>query len=143
MFSFEVGSEHDVPKFVAHAQDAHGITLDGESSRHESGMLMPRLVETPPQTSVGESSTAHSCLAGKADILSQFLMEQGLSTSFAQALRTVGIVNRSRICRLGALPDADLDRLETRLASEGLDFVACLLVRAGLRRHARNASRKV
>ncbi|KAI9067198.1 hypothetical protein FKP32DRAFT_290697 [Trametes sanguinea] len=88
-------------------------------------------IRTLPLDSMCDSSTAAETQT--VDIIPQFLVEQGLSISFARALRNVGIIDRSRICTLGALPDADLARLETRLESEGLDFVACLLVRAGLR----------
>ncbi|KAI8980585.1 hypothetical protein BD414DRAFT_492667 [Trametes punicea] len=90
----------------------------------------PLDIDMGPLNAAASSSRA-------TDVVTQFLVEQGLSASFAQALRSVGISDHSRMRMLGALPETDLDKLGEKLACEGLDFVACLLVRGGLRRYAR------
>ncbi|KAI0658310.1 hypothetical protein C8Q70DRAFT_188670 [Cubamyces menziesii] len=74
---------------------------------------------------------------GGADVVVEFLVENGLSANLAGMLRAVGITDRVRMRMLGTLPDTELDRLDKQLSEHGIDFVAMVLVREGLRRCAR------
>ena len=70
------------------------------------------------------------------DPVIRFLEELGLSPSLAGSLRRVGISDDNRIRAIGALPRGPMDRIEKGLALEGIDLVACVLIRQGLKQRA-------
>ena len=70
------------------------------------------------------------------DPVVRFLEEIGLPSSLADSLQRVGISDDNRIRAIGALPRGPMDRIEKRLAAEGIDFVACILIREGLKQRA-------
>lgn len=74
---------------------------------------------------------------GDVDVVVEFLVGNGLSPNLARILRAVGITDRKRMRMLGTLPDTELDRVDQQLVKQGMDFVALVLVREGLRRCAR------
>ena len=70
------------------------------------------------------------------DPVVRFLEEIELPSSLADSLQRVGISDDNRIRAIGALPRGPMDRIEKRLAAEGIDFVACILIREGLKQRA-------
>lgn len=70
------------------------------------------------------------------DPVVKFLREVSLSPSLAETLRAVGISDDHRIRALGALHWRLLDRLDKTMEQAGLDPVARLLIRDGLKRRA-------
>ena len=70
------------------------------------------------------------------DDVGEFLRFVGLSPALAGPLREVGISDRTRMRALGSLPDAEFQPVDDCLKAAGLDTVARVLVRSGLRRCA-------
>ena len=94
-----------------------------------------------PPDSAGKTDTASSPPLGlvappPSDPVIRFLEELGLSPSLAGSLRRVGISDNNRIRAIGALPRGPMDRIEKGLALEGIDLVACVLIRQGLKQRA-------
>lgn len=71
------------------------------------------------------------------DDVDDFLRSVGLSPALAGPLREAGISDRARMRALGSLPDADFQPVDDFLKAAGLDTVARVLVKSGLRRYAR------
>ncbi|KAI0652712.1 hypothetical protein C8Q79DRAFT_939039 [Trametes meyenii] len=74
--------------------------------------------------------------ADPSDEVEEFLRRQGLSTTFANTLRSIGISDAQRMRSLSRLPGYKLDKLEIHLADLGVDFVARMLIREGLHDYA-------
>ncbi|TFK86333.1 hypothetical protein K466DRAFT_587325 [Polyporus arcularius HHB13444] len=75
-------------------------------------------------------------LGGIGDPVVTFLNEISLSPVLAETLRGVGISDEQRMRALGGLHWRMLDRLDKTLEHAGLDPVARLLIRDGLKRRA-------
>ncbi|RPD82909.1 hypothetical protein L226DRAFT_565418 [Lentinus tigrinus ALCF2SS1-7] len=73
---------------------------------------------------------------GVEDPVVRFLKEVSLSPTLADTLREVGVSDEQRIQALGALHWRSLDKLDKALAQAGLDYVARLLIRDGLKKRA-------
>ncbi|KAI0706261.1 hypothetical protein C8T65DRAFT_231438 [Cerioporus squamosus] len=70
------------------------------------------------------------------DPVVKFLGEVSLSPALAETLREVGISDEPRMRALGALHWRSLEKLDKALEQAGLDYVARLLIRDGLKRRA-------
>ncbi|KAI0652723.1 hypothetical protein C8Q79DRAFT_117583 [Trametes meyenii] len=93
------------------------------------------------QASASTSAASHSA-RGKDDdsegatAVKDFLVSLGLQPNLATILRKVGITDRARLEGLGKSSSAALDWLVKKLEDNGLDSVACILVRDGLEKRA-------
>ncbi|KAI0325429.1 hypothetical protein GY45DRAFT_249081 [Cubamyces sp. BRFM 1775] len=95
--------------------------------------------EKPPRDTLREEGIQVSTLP--QDEVAGFLRSVGLSPALASALRDVGISDRARMRALGSLPDADYQRVDDCLKTAGLDMVARVLVRSGLKGCAQAGTR--
>ncbi|EJF67479.1 hypothetical protein DICSQDRAFT_142995 [Dichomitus squalens LYAD-421 SS1] len=74
--------------------------------------------------------------APPADPVVGFLQEIGLSPSFADALRRIGISDDERIRAVGALKGPSMIRIEKSLEEAQFDLVARVLIREGLKQRS-------
>ncbi|TBU25853.1 hypothetical protein BD311DRAFT_668704 [Dichomitus squalens] len=74
--------------------------------------------------------------APPADPVVCFLQEIGLSPSFADALRRIGISDDERIRAVGALKGPTMTRIEKSLEEAQFDLVARVLIREGLKQRS-------
>ncbi|CDO77277.1 hypothetical protein BN946_scf184753.g27 [Trametes cinnabarina] len=128
----ETGPGKSLDNFIHHIQVAHEVAQDDDDGSLTMDSHPSSAAEPGPSQSVSMPSSS----SAGTDVVSNFLTDQGLSATLAPILRKVGISDDSRIRALGTLPDTGLDMLQKQLIFEGLDFVACLLVRRGLRQRA-------
>ncbi|KAI0829071.1 hypothetical protein BC628DRAFT_1417424 [Trametes gibbosa] len=94
---------------------------------------------TQTQSGAGSSHSLRSRRASddkdNMDDVERFLCKIGLAPTLAGALRTLGITDRATMQSWSEVPDARLDRLESRLEDEGLNMTQAMMVRQGLKRY--------
>ncbi|KAI8980594.1 hypothetical protein BD414DRAFT_101324 [Trametes punicea] len=97
------------------------------SSKSSSGHRAPPSKSGPSLQNGSETARSE---------VEEFLRDLGLSLDLAGTLYKVGIRDHARMRAVGALPDADLDRVEHMLVEAGLDAIASMLVKNGLKKRA-------
>ncbi|PIL31062.1 hypothetical protein GSI_05758 [Ganoderma sinense ZZ0214-1] len=73
---------------------------------------------------------------GDGDDVERFLDQLGLSVALAPKLRSFGFADDKRMSLMGRLSDESLGLLMEHLRKEGVDLVAAIMVREGLKRRA-------
>ncbi|KAI0325419.1 hypothetical protein GY45DRAFT_248498 [Cubamyces sp. BRFM 1775] len=126
---FAAGPGDTLDAFSRHLQLVHFGPFKDQAKQTENHSAL--------HTNHSNSAKGNPMLKGSIDVVAEFLVESGLSANLAGILRAVGVTDRVRMRMLGALPDAELARLDEQLEKQGMDLVAQMLVREGLRRCAR------
>ncbi|KAI0673971.1 hypothetical protein C8Q78DRAFT_1020063 [Trametes maxima] len=144
----DVGPGTSLGDLIAHLENRHfpqvasriAVETIFSVGRHSQGSTSSSSQRTklsgPSNLEISDDPTYNLRPDSKADPLDEveeFLRRQGLPTTFANILRGIGISDAQRMRSLGRLPGYDLDKLEMRLADHGVDFVARMLIRKGLR----------
>ncbi|KAI0352264.1 hypothetical protein OH77DRAFT_1428814 [Trametes cingulata] len=131
---FPTGPGEALDTFGLHLRHAHFPLLNRVSQPGCNATGSATLAGAPASPATTSAAAGGEVL----DDIQHFLMEQGLSSDIGPILRATGITDRARMRRLGQMSASALDKLEQRLAADGLDFAACLLVREGLSRLAKD-----
>ncbi|PIL31077.1 hypothetical protein GSI_05773 [Ganoderma sinense ZZ0214-1] len=128
----EAASRQDLPQVQRHRPAAgsgryHSPAQPATPPRHGRGP--GREKETGP----GPGQNGED---GDGDDVERFLDQLGLSVALAPKLRSFGFADDKRMSLMGRLSDESLGLLMEHLRKEGVDLVAAIMVREGLKRRA-------
>ena len=117
------------PKAAAAVQQQQQQNGQHQQQQHQQYEQQP-----PPQDrTAGGTNT----LDDSADDVERFLDQIGLSADLAESLRAFGLSDEERLNKAGRLSDESLGLMMAELNKQGVDMMACIIVREELKRRRR------